>query len=249
MVGGPQFLQLPEEEWPHEQAKVETNEVALSEVVKNSPNVIHVSTSSDEIPTEVNLAEFINCQQVSSLDRLLRVTAYVLRFVDILKRRTSTRKSGKKEESTKGEDYQELSSIEIFRAESHWIKTVQASSFKDGFKFAQNQCQPKPRRLDQFGLFLDENKLLRCRRRLNNAILSSDNKTPILLPSKHPYVELIIRQTYDKVKHSSVNNTLTTIRERFWILRGRQAVKRVLKRCITCRRLEVLPYSSYNVCD
>ena len=171
-------------------------------------------------------------------------SAYVLRFVDILKQRTSTRMGGKKEESTKGDDYHELSSIEICRAESHWIKTVQASSFKDEFKFVQNQCQPKPRRVDQFGLFLDEKKLLRCRVRLHNAILSSDSKNPILLPSKHLYVELIIRQTQDKV-----NNTLMTIRERFWILRGRQAVKRVLKRCITCRRLEVLPYSSYNVCD
>ena len=63
--GGPQLLQLPQEEWPQEQAKVETNEAALSEVVKNSPNVIHVLTSRDEIPNEVNLAEFINCRQVS----------------------------------------------------------------------------------------------------------------------------------------------------------------------------------------
>ena len=246
---GPQFLQLPEEEWPQDQATVDTNEAALSEVVKNPPNVIHVLASCEEILTEVNLAEIIHCQQISSLGRLLRVTAYVLRFVDILKRRTSTRKSGKKEELTKEEDDRELNSTEISRAESLWIKTVQASSFKVELKFVRNECQPKPRRVEQFGLFLDENKLLRCRGRLNNAILSSDNKNPILLPSKHPYVELLIRQTHDKIKHSSVNNTLTTIRERFWILRGRQAVKRVLKRCVTCRRLEGLPYSTYNVPD
>ena len=246
---GPQFLQLPEEEWPQDQATVDTNEAALSEVVKNPPNVIHVLASCEEILTEVNLAEIINCQQISSLGRLLRVTAYVLRFVDILKRRTSTRKSEKKEELTKEEDDRELNSTEISRAESLWIKTVQASSFKVELKFVRNECQPKPRRVEQFGLFLDENKLLRCRGRLNNAILSSDNKNPILLPSKHPYVELLIRQTHDKIKHSSVNNTLTTIRERFWILRGRQAVKRVLKRCVTCRRLEGLPYSTYNVPD
>ncbi|XP_022785069.1 uncharacterized protein LOC111325509 [Stylophora pistillata] len=40
-----------------------------------------------------------------------------------------------------------------------------------------------------------------------------------------------------------------TIRERFWILRGRQAVKRVLKGCVSCPRLKGLPYSSYNVSD
>ena len=238
---GPQFLQVPEKEWPQEQAPVDTNEAALSEVVKNPPNVIHVLATCEEIPTEVNLAEIINCQQISSLDRLLRVTAYVLRFADILKRRTATRKSGKKEESTREEDDRELNSTGICRAESLWIKTVQGSSFKDELKFVQNQCRPKPLHVEEFGLFLDENKLLRCRGQLNNATISLDNKNPILLPSKHLYVELIILQTHDKVKHSSVNNTLTTICERFWILLGRQA-----KRCVTCRRLEGLPYSSYQ---
>ena len=160
---GPQLLQLPEKEWPQEQATVDTNEATLSEVVKNLPNVIHMLASCEEIPTQVNLAEIINCQQISSLDRLLRVTAYVLRFVDNFKQRTSTRKSRMKEESTKEEDDRELNSTEISRAESVWIKTVQANSFKDELKFVQNQCQSKPRRVEQFCLFLDENKLLRCR--------------------------------------------------------------------------------------
>lgn len=37
---GPQFLQLLEE-WPQEQATIDTNEAALSEVVKNPLNAIH----------------------------------------------------------------------------------------------------------------------------------------------------------------------------------------------------------------
>lgn len=43
---GPQFLQFPEEEWPQEQATVNINEAALSEVVKNPPNVIHNRSQS-----------------------------------------------------------------------------------------------------------------------------------------------------------------------------------------------------------
>ena len=142
-----------------------------------------------------------------------------------------------------------INSTEISRAESLWIKTVQASFFKNELKFVQNQCETKPWLAEQFGLLLDENKLLRCWGQLNNATLSSDNKNPILLPSKHPYVGLIIRQTHEKVKHSSVNNTLMTIRAKFWNLRGRQAVKRMLKHCFTCWRLEGLPYSSHNLPD
>lgn len=80
------------------------------------------------------------------------MTPYVLRFVDILKQRTSTRKSKKKEESTKEDDCK-LNSTDISPAESLWIKTVQASTFKDELKFVQNQCQPKPRCVEQFGVF------------------------------------------------------------------------------------------------
>jgi len=102
-------------------------------------------------------------------------------------------------ESSNEEEDHGLNSTGISWAESLWIRTVQASSFKDELKFVQKQCQPKPRCVEQFGLFLDKKKLLRCQGQLNNATLSSDNKNPILLPSKHPYVESIILQTHDKV--------------------------------------------------
>ena len=98
-------------------------------------------------------------------------------------------------------------------------------------------------------LFLDEKQLLRCRGRINNSSLPQTSKNPILLPSSHRYVDLLIRHTHELVKHSAMTNTLTTLRERFWILKGRQAVKGVLKRCVRCRKLEGLPYSSYNSPD
>ena len=38
--------------------------------------------------------------------------------------------------------------------------------------------------------------------------------------------------------HSGVNTTLTAMRERFWIIRGRQTVKKIVRRCVRCRRVE-----------
>lgn len=99
----------------------------------------------------------------------------------------------------------------------------------------------KPPRVDQFALFLDDNMVLRCRGRINNSSLQPESKNPTLLPSNHPFVDLLIRRTHQKVRHSSVQTTLTTLRERVWVLRGRQSVKRVLRRCVPCRRLEGLP--------
>jgi hypothetical protein len=33
------------------------------------------------------------------------------------------------------------------------------------------------------------------------------------------------------------------VRERFWIIRGREAVKRIIKDCVVCRKAEGLPYN------
>jgi len=51
------------------------------------------------------------------------------------------------------EDECALNSTETSRAESLWIKTVQASSFKWKLKFVQTQHQPKPWCVEQFGQF------------------------------------------------------------------------------------------------
>ena len=144
------------------------------------------------------------------------------------------------EEATK-----ELTASEVNRAASVWIRTIQNNSFTSELEFLKCDNQRLPQnRVRQFGLFLDGDQLMRCKGRIKHANLESDSKHLILLPSKHPFVDLIIRDTHTRVKHSGIRNTLTTIRKRFWVLRGRQAVKRILKRCVICRRAEGVPFST-----
>lgn len=87
------------------------------------------------------------------------------------------------------------------------------------------------------GLFLDDRKLLRCKGRINNASLPLSSKNPILLPSKHHFSHLVIQSVHENTKHSGIQNTLVTIRETFW----REAVKRVLRKCCLCRKIEGAP--------
>ena len=69
-------------------------------------------------------------------------------------------------------------------------------------------------------------------------------KNPILLPNKSRFVELLIFEIHGKVKHSGIRDTLATIRERFWLIRGREAVKRIIKKCVTCRKAEGVSYAA-----
>ena len=44
--------------------------------------------------------------------------------------------------------------------------------------------------------------------------------------------------------HNGVKATLTELRARFWIVRGRQFVRKLLHQCVTCRKLEGRPYKA-----
>ena len=128
-------------------------------------------------------------------------------------------------------------------AERSWVRHLQAESFTVELDYLRNQSrQSIPIYVKQFGLFLDDNDVLRCRGRINNSTLTMTEKNPILLPSKHVFVKLLITRAHQQVKHGGVNVTLTTLREQYWILKGRQVVKGILRKCVICKKLEGRPY-------
>ena len=48
--------------------------------------------------------------------------------------------------------------------------------------------QQIPTYVQQFGLFLDDKSVLKCKGRINNSTVSLKAKNPILLPAKHPLI-------------------------------------------------------------
>ena len=58
------------------------------------------------------------------------------------------------------------------------------------------------------------------------------------MPTRHHFTELLIMHRHNQVFHDGICETLNLIRETHWIRRGREAVKRVLRKCIVCRRYE-----------
>ena len=52
----------------------------------------------------------------------------------------------------------------------------------------------------------------------------------------------MIERTHKQNFHSGVSQTLSQIRYRFWIPRGRATVRKVIGQCVICRRHEVGPY-------
>ena len=80
------------------------------------------------------------------------------------------------------------------------------------------------------------NGLLSVGGRLESAPIDEDLKHPFILPSHHHVTELIIQYHHSKVGHLGQESVLSSLRERFWVVKGRSAVRRVLKKCLDCQR-------------
>lgn len=88
-------------------------------------------------------------------------------------------------------------------------------------------CKSKPPiQVAQFGLFANEDQIIRCKGQIMNASLLTSSKSPIILLAKHTFENLLVKQTHSFVKHSGINTTLTTLREQLWVLYGRETEKR-----------------------
>ena len=47
-----------------------------------------------------------------------------------------------------------------------------------------------------------------------------------------------------RVMHSGVKETLAELRSAYWLVRGRQFVRKVIHRCLTCRKFKGRPFQS-----
>ena len=213
---GPKWLRKPEGEWPKTMVLMESEDVKQEE--KKS------STLSVVVEKQPRLREIIDLSRFSSLGKLLRVTVWVKRFVDNLKCRRE------------GQDLElePISIDEIERAEISWVKDSQID-LQQSASFDKVKTNLDIRK---------QNEILISYGRLENSDLSLGAKFPIMLPRDHMFTELVVWDCHQRVHHCKVRATLAEIRSRFWVTRGRQYVKKVLKGCLICKKLEGKAFDS-----
>lgn len=86
------------------------------------------------------------------------------------------------------------------------------------------------------------NGILRCKGRLCNSSLPETVKFLAWLPCDHHITWLIIRDCHHSVMHNGVRETLTELRSRFWLTKGRQVIRKQIYNCVVCRRHEGRSY-------
>ena len=156
--------------------------------------------------TNQDMSQVIDCTRFSSLKKLVRVTAYVLRFIRRLR-----------SEEDNSATTKELNTTEIRQAKTCWIRSVQAQTYQSEIR--QLHSGGTTPLVKQFQLFIDEDEILCCEGRIHHSTASEAAKQPISLPSKHHFTNLVVRERHESVHHDGVRETLNSIREKYWIPR------------------------------
>ena len=172
--------------------------------------------------TEIGIQNIIDIKRYSTLHKLYRITSYVVRFIRNLRSPKRERK------------IYILTATEIHEAESYWIRDVQ-KSMEQTDKFKQLTLQ--------LGV-VKRDRIMICTGRLGNSDLEIGTKFPVLLPREHRFTDLIIEDCHRILGHLGLKATLVDVRTKFWIPKGRQYVKSVLRKCSTCIRAQGKPYNN-----
>ncbi|XP_054716905.1 uncharacterized protein LOC129226328 [Uloborus diversus] len=213
---GPQWLKNSPDYWPKSENDEAINTEEL-EYRKKSKDIFQYECLVEEKENGININKF------SNMEKLVRVTAWVKKSIMKFRKISNI-------ENT-------LTAEELIEAENHLIRLEQKIFFKEDYESLKNG-DPIQKVSDLFNFlpFMDENEIIRLGGRLEFAELSTEEKNPIILPKRSWLTFLIARREHEKMMHGGTACTLARIRQRFWIPKGRQLVKSVIKKCLICQK-------------
>ena len=224
---GPQWLSQTKDQWPDPKISLVQELSSEASGVKVLYEAKLAVGESPEGKIPVDLSD-IKAERFSSLQRLLKVTAWIVRFINKLTKKSTSATVGP------------LTAEEIAKAKLLWDTYIQQKRFADTIRMIKSGEQFNLK--DQLNLMLDQHGVIRCHGRYQNAQLSQGAKYPKLLPRKEYYTQLVIEDSHCNMLHAGVSQTLAEIRQNYWIPKGRSEVRKVLKNCKVCQRTEGGPF-------
>ncbi|GFX91577.1 integrase catalytic domain-containing protein [Trichonephila clavipes] len=198
-----------------------SNSELCSEELEHRSSVHVAVTQQREALVDIN--------RFSSLKKLLKTTAWVFRFVNNARN------------IYKSMDFY-ITADEIQNSEYFWLKCVQSEFYSaEILALKQNEQLRSSSEIKSLVPYLDENNLLRLTGRLLEADLCFGEKHPIILPRRCKFTELLVIREHERIGHCGVSATLTQLRKKYWVPKGRQLVKTMIRICLVCKKYSAKP--------
>nr|CAH7762833.1 unnamed protein product [Callosobruchus chinensis] len=189
--------------------------------------VANVPDMRKEVTAFVSVYDDDILNRFSSLNKLQRVTAWMIRFAENCKtkRMNALRVSN---HLSVGEIKD--AAFRLTKISQHlWYKS-ELGRLREGkpLKYNSKVLNLKP--------FIDDCGILRVGGRLEQAKFAFEKKHPIILSDECALSRLIVEDAHKKLFHAGPRHVLAVIREEYWIIGGRRLCNKVISKCIVCYR-------------
>ena len=235
-LDGPGFLFQEEENWPLEPVageKMPECEVKGSQVCQT--NV----TLAQESPSEALVTHY------SCFKRLKKAVAWYHRLADVIRsgdfrRFCLARRRGLRPRKVEWRTELEVSDLD--RAERAVLRHVQAdlglptSRLADGPAVVKKSSQ-----LASLKPLMRDGLLVVGGRLETSPSMSDEAKHPVIVPRGHHVARLLMREAHLAVGHQGREHTLWRLRERFWVIGAGMDVRKMVKSCVVCRKVNGRP--------
>lgn len=258
---GPQLISKPKRDWPDwlmtlSSDERQSSDTELKKAVVTDPFVGFMLQRRNQQLIEI-------MDYYGGLERALRITAYVIRFVVRFKAQVAKKRAERMAANNEGnvtiqpttrtlrsatktkrpqpitkDDTQVnrmITTEERDGALKYWIRLHQQKDFPHEYEQLQaGRPIAKDSKLKYLAPYLDEDGLMRLRGRLENAPLTFDEKRPFILSYKCSLVRQMTQDAHEKTSHGGERICQQYLRQRFWILGVIKEIRRVCKRCVRC---------------
>lgn len=203
---GPSWLRQSESHWPSKMPIVSTEEES-----RKAAHHRQVSEIYDLI------------DRFSSLSRMRRVSAFILRFIYNAKQlQKSHRKFGP------------LQPAELNAAQIKWIQLTQMHHFGREIKMLKQHTPiPNSSSIIRLTPFLHSG-IIRVGGRLHQSPMSFDVRHPIIIPRQSKLTTLLIDHAHRQTLHGGVQMTSAYLRRTVWIMDARNQIRYFIHRCLHC---------------
>ena len=219
---GPEYLSCEVQQWPDQTHILPSMvEEETQEIKKTVVNTAHV----EEDPTSRLLNSF------SDWFRLKNAVGWILRIRRALLGRV--KESVKSGEVRSGVVEVPLLTVQELReAEDAIVRYVQRKAFPEELTSAPAKKSSPLHRLNPRVV----NGILTVGGRLTQAGMPESTKHPKILPKRGHITDMVIRDMHERTGHQGREHVLAALRCEYWIVDGNSAVRRVLSRCVSCRK-------------
>ena len=183
-----------------------------------------------QVDSEVN---YLTPSRFSSLDKLVRVRAWVKRFVQ----NTGLPREARMTDFLKVWELAETEKEVVVEEQKKCFKTEYLALLKGKNIDAKSKLRELNPRLDEDGVMRVGGRIRQ------HPYMTWEMQCPIILPKSNHLTDLIISREHQYNHMFGTNYLMGKLKEKYWILSARSQIRAVTRRCMRCKKLK---YSVMN---